>query len=351
MALRPPDAPSLHFKERDGFITAGAVEEEDAASEEESTEEEYVEEEETVEEEESVEETAEDEEFIEEEGVEEEAVEEETVEEETPAEETAQSVKETKQTKLNPSLPKKRSPFRDEPEQTTQTAQSDQSAQSVNDGRTPTVITQLPNTGGRTGSALPSPQEMAGYAQPENRGQAIIRHFEEEDRRMSEQLSTQTAKESESSSIFDFQVAPPDVGGGKWLFLIAALTILGYTVVRLLATDPIKPSKARRDELTVGNTIPKPPVVKPTVRMPSPPSDQKKLSKEQLIEKALKEVRAASETDGAQKSAPAPRPIKRASTEMKTAYATEETKKMPRPRPAPKPDSSKDEIKHIEIRI
>ena len=326
MALRPPDAPSLHFKERDGFITSTSEETVEESVEEETVEEEAVEEE-AVEEE--AEEFWEDEEFFEEETVEEE----EAVEEEAVEEETAAPVAESAQ-----------------PKQSMQMTQPAQSKRPTVEQREPTVIVQPAGTGGRTGSALPTQAEMASYAQPENRGQAIIRHFEEEDRRMSERLSTQTEQESDRSSIFEFHMTPPDVGGGKWLFLIAALTILGYTVVRQLAMDPLKPSKQRRDELTVGNTIKKP-AVKPT----PPPTETvqrtgSKPSKEELIAKALKEVRAASEQEEVKKPS-SPRPAKRPPVEVKTAYAVDETKKTPRPRSIPKPENISDDSKHIEIRI
>ena len=333
MALRPPDAPSLHFKARDGFITAGTV---DADEETESEEETEVEEEEPVEEED--EEAVEEEVEEEVEGEEEEPVEEDDEffeeAEEEPTEEEAEPVAEAKQSM-----------------QMTQPAQSKRPTVEKSE---PTVIVQPADAGGRTGSALPTQAEMAAYAQPENRGQAIIRHFEEEDRRMSEQLATQTEQESDRSSIFEFHMTPPDVGGGKWLFLIAALTILGYTVVRQLAMDPLKPSKQRREELTVGNTIKKP-VVKPTVKMPPPPTETvqrtgSKPSKEELIAKALKEVRAASEQEPV-KQPSSPRPTKRPPIEVKTAYAVEETKKTPRPRSIPKPENISDDSKHIEIRI
>ena len=340
MALRPPDAPSLHFKEREGFITAADVEE-DAVEEETPAEEEYVEEEEGAEEEffeeeegaeeEFFEEEPSDEEFFEEEAVEEEPVEEETVEEEAaPSTEKKQSAQQTQQT---------------------QPAQSAQSMRPSVDRKETSVTIKPPDTGGREGSALPSPQEMASYAQPEDRGQAIIRHFEEEDRRMSEQMYAQTVEEPDDSSIFNFHVEPPG-GGSKWLFLIAALTILGYTVVRQLAMDPLKPSKKRREELTVGNTIKKPSATQPAVKPPTieKPRNTQKASKEELIARALKEVRAASDQKEVKQSPP-PRPVKRPTVEVKSAYAIEEQKKTPRPRPAPKPDPSKDEVKHIEIRV
>lgn len=341
MALRPPDAPSLHFKEREGFITATNVEEE-AVEEETPVEEEYVEEEAPADEEyadeEYVEEEYAEEEYVEEEPVEEDFFEEdffeEEVAEEEPVEEEAAPVAQSTQSK-----------------QSDQPAQSKQSMRPSVERNEPSVTVKPPDTGGRAGSALPSPQEMASYAQPEDRGQAIIRHFEEEDRRMSEQRYSQTVEEPDDSSIFNFHVEPPG-GGSKWLFLIAALTILGYTVVRQLAMDPLKPSKKRRDELTVGNTIKKPSIVKPAVKSPpiEKPRNTQKASKEELIARALKEVRAASDQKEVKQS-PSPRPVKRPTVEVKTAYATEEQKKTPRPRPAPKPDPSKDEVKHIEIRV
>ena len=316
MALRPPDAPSLHFKEREGFITT-AVDE----PEEEFVEEEPVEGEEEFIEEEPVED---DEEFVEEEPVEDD---EEFWEEESVEEEPVEEVEEEPQTFIEKALP------------------------GLPERREPTVVLQPADTGGRTGTALPTPQQMQEYSQPENRGKAIIRHFEEEDRRMNEQR-TETTVETKDDSIFNFEMTPPEVGGGtKWLLLIAALTVLGYTVVRQLAMDPIKPTRARMDELSVGNEIKKPPVVKPKVKMPPPTTEKdalrhkvvqraattssmqssaptSKASKEELIERALKEVRAASE----------------ASDQV-------ERKQTPRPRQAPKLDNKPDDVKHIEIRI
>ena len=305
MALRPPETPSLHFKEREGFIT-DAGDEEPVEEEEEPVEEE--------EEFEGEEETAEDEFWEDEEEsaeeVEEEIVEEEPVEEEAVEEEQAPP---PKTERLPLATVERREP--------------------TIDRREPTVIVQPPDAGGRTGTALPTPQEMQEYAQPEDRGQAIIRHFEEEDRRMNEQLEAAT-REPESSSIFEFHAEPPDIGGGKWLLLIAALTILGYTVVRQLAMNPVKPSEARKNELSIGREINKKPPPPPPSK---PPTEHDKLkskmvqrpsvkpSKEELIAKAVQEVRAASEQP--------------------------EVKKPPRPRPTPKPEPKKDDIKHIEIRI
>lgn len=329
MATTAPEAPSLNFKAKSGFITKRAIfrdeVEEEAPVEEAPVEEEVVEEapieEEVVEEapveEKVVEEAPVEEEWIEEEPlegeefweeeptVEEEWVEEEVVEEEAPPPATIEQPTVERPTVEQPSV----------------------NRPSV-ERREPTVIVQPADTGGRTGSALPTPAEMAEYANPDDRGRAILRHFEEEDRRMSEQRTTEIeARPSEDESFFNFNVHPPG-GGMKWVILIAVLTVLGYTVVRQLAMDPLKPrmTEKQRKKLVAE--------VKSTTAQASKESKSKTESEE--LKKLMKERPA----------------MARALREVQSAYSSEEPKSKPKPpRVEQKTEVSKDGRKHIEIRI
>ena len=231
MALKAPEAPNLHFKEREGFITT-------ASDEEESTEE-VVEEESG--EEESTEETVEEDDFWNEEVEDEAAVEEVEEVEEVPADEGRTIIE----------RPIER--------------------------REPSVKIKPADAGGRTGSALPTPSEMAAYAQnarqqeytPSNdRGKAILREFEEEDRRLAEQMSTSKKEEPIFKPPFSMESSfSPPSGGMKWLVLIVILTVLGFMFVRQLATGASRPPRIRQTtpgvKVTLGSDNPPPPPPKP----------------------------------------------------------------------------------------
>ena len=254
MALKAPEAPTLHFRERDGFITVTTSPPQDEP--EEVVEEEAYEEETVEESGEEVEDDffSDDEESSEE--AEEEAIEEAV--EETPADE--------ERTVIERPVEK--------PAETR---------------REPTVKVKPADAGGRSGSALPTPSEMAAYAeqgyvqQPSDRGKAILREFEEEDRRLAEQRTTSKKAEphyEKSSPSFEFGIEPPS-GGMKWVVLIAILTVLGFIFVRQLAHDPLKPRRRPQRKSPAGVKVsletdmpppPKPPLKKP----PAPKKDDTK---------------------------------------------------------------------------
>ena len=328
MATTAPEAPSLNFKAKSGFITKRAIfrdeVEEEAPVEEEVVEEEPIEEEpieeEPVEEEWIEEEPLEGEEFWEEEPT----VEEEWVEEETPIEEEAPTVEQAPP-------PAVEQPTVEQPRV---------------ERREPTVIVQPADAGGRTGSALPTPAEMAAYANPDDRGRAILRQFEEEDQRLAEQRTTEVeSRPNDEDSIFHFNVQPPS-GGLKWVILIAVLTVLGYTVVRQLAMDPLKPrmTEKQRQKLMAE--------VQSTTAQATKASKAAADSRAATVQSKAAKLKASTESDELKKLMEERPAMARALKEVQAAYSEEAPKSKPKPpRVEQKTEVSKDGRKHIEIRI
>ncbi len=325
MAITAPEAPSLNFKAKSGFIVKRPIFRDDV--EEETVEEEPIEEEPIEEEfveEEPIEEELEgddrwqefDEEFIEEEPT----VEEEIIEEE-PVEEVIEE------------------------------------APPAVEAREPTVIVQPADTGGRVGSALPSEAEMAAYANPDDRGRAILRHFEEEDRRMSEQRTTEVEARPKDDSIFNFNVPiDPPSGGLKWVILIAMLTVLGYTVVRQLAMGPsggrvgeMTDSK-RREIMSEVNSTKAQAATETQARLVSTARAAQAMKDASKATKA--QSKAADESAELKKLMKERPAMARALREVQAAAELSEETKTPKgARVLSKVETTKDGRKHIEIRI